>query len=448
MEIKVSIFLHKGVTHPDHPELKGFSFKFLQGNQSYKRNAGPYMTPEDHKMATTLKFPEGTSKEKIRQIFELKTKIETVEKRANEVKKELDRRGLLTLENIRLVIDPVIHYRQDVPLEKKLILSEPGQHFDAKQAVSMIFTLATPAAEEAKVIEAEIIEEHSTGKPAPIAEVTGPPVKTTSPSILGSLVPIQGQSISLMPNQGVSFNSISELLQNNPDYARDTFFLTQYMDFIEIGPDGKYKLNIGKFNPKSNFLDYFLETVNKLKGRFSENREGQLLITRNTLIEFLKTLPKPKNGEQIIFSIVGGKPYASFASLNNTDLLKRLDAWMIKKKNYSRSTASNRLKDIRTMFHEAADVDKVINDNFHPFRGRDRFKIPPAPRKNRAVAVKDLEKLCAYRPCTISNWAANSEELYYDFWFMSATAYGINQMDLLSLKPRSKKAFSSSKGGR
>ena len=136
--------------------------------------------------------------------------------------------------------------------------------------------------------------------------------------------------------------------------------------------------------------------------------------TRNSIARFvdpaLKKMKTRKKADDI-------KVNMSFLEINK-DWLRRYREWA--NKEVSKTTIAIYLRHLRAVFNRAIDL-MIVKADIYPF-GKHGVKIKKTAARKHRLIESDIKKLLA-----VNHWAV-------DFWAMSYFCYGINMMDVASLR--------------
>jgi integrase len=435
MEITLKEQLFKGEGNAD--ELLPVRIRIrVPGENEVARETGPELTSsvfEKTKTNTTTAF---TNPAGLDPVSQAKSKIETAKKRIEAIARVLKEQNRLSGKNIGKVIDHATFFKRKEREQFKHLLSDPLKPFDAVAAVNAALGTVQGSTEQAAIIAEEPVVAEQ-----PFIATTAPQTGSQqSPAAYNNslLAPIKDKQRSVSfggsAKTKVTFRDVRDLMTNHTEYAQESFWMMQYRDNIRKAPDGNLELSGVELLPYANFIAYARWKINQNKKGVSEDREEDCHGIIDVLVKFLEYKGLvPENDPD---------PYRAFLDFDKP-FFEAFDDWMmnfsgeingLKKKKYTRATASMYLSTIRSYFHAAEDEEEIINRKLNPFRGKNKFSIPTPEEIDRNIPPEVLAKLLAYTPERKKSSKWGSEEEAMDFLKMSLRACGMNIMDLLSLK--------------
>ncbi|MDN3205641.1 tyrosine-type recombinase/integrase [Algoriphagus sediminis] len=106
--------------------------------------------------------------------------------------------------------------------------------------------------------------------------------------------------------------------------------------------------------------------------------------------------------------------------------LNSYENWMIDFKDKSSSTVGAYLRNVRTVFNVAIDLN-IVNRELYPF-GKKKYQIPSSSKVKKALNAEQLEALFAAEPANDQQAKAKA------FWFFSFVCQGMNMKDIVFLE--------------
>lgn len=426
----------------------------IDGKQR-SRITGPLLSIKEFKLA---KLNKATSEDNIRaeginSITIAKIKMETAKKRGKQILNAIPP-AILSPYTASDAIDAA-------KKDNKFILSEPELEFNAQQIVSQVPSIIAAATETAT---APIFQSPLQIVPKPKENVPLPGVINLQPTAApqSSEIPIFMQDMlrNANPEDMPKIQQMIQLYMANQynNNSQSNAAVSQYnvnnnsqvmmmghaamaqhalVTMTDVNEDGEIIFGADQFNPRGNFLDYMMETMDDEIGEGTETgyRNAKL-----TLIRFYKSIKKL---QYINITPIKRVEYIPF-HLITVKMLKKMERWMEEggsiKTNEEGLPEKMSLHTVRTYMcfikagFSRAEKNGIITKKFNPF-GKDKYILPIPPKRDISIEPEMLTELYKYTPSKKVNMGGGSEEMFMDFWTMSLLAYGMNIIDLLKLKP-------------